>query len=51
MMKGFKIDLKGQRQRMQYQERQRLQQAEVRQERGTEQTKGQLNKFASRLIK
>ena len=51
MIKGFKIDLKGQRQRMKYQERQRLQQAEVKQPYGTEQTKGKLNKFASRLIK
>ena len=50
MMKGFKIDLKGRKQRLKYQERQRLKQAEVRQERGTEQTKGKLDKFASRLI-
>ena len=51
MLKGFKIDTKGQKRRMKYQAEQQLKQAEVNQAEGTEQTKGQLNKFATRLIK
>ena len=50
-MKGFNIDVKGQKRRMKYQAEQQLRQAEVHQPEGTEQTKGSLNKFVSRLIK
>jgi len=47
MMKGFKIDLKGQKQRMAYQEKQRIQSKTY----GYEQTKGQLKSFVSKLVK
>lgn len=51
MFNGFKIEKRDQLRRMKYQERQRLQQAEVKQALGTQQTKGKLDKFAIRLIK
>jgi len=51
MFKGFKIDVKGQKRRMKCQAEQQLRQAEIHQPEGTEQTKGQMNKFVTRLIK
>jgi len=57
MFKGFKIDTKGQKRRMMFQERQRLQQQFVNDSKKSshygywEQNEGQTNKFATRLIK
>lgn len=54
MMKGFKIDLKGQRQRMKYQEAQRIQSMVVKDpgnQFSIKMPEGQLRSFVSRLIK
>ena len=54
MMKGFKIDIKERRQRMAYQERQRIQSMVVKDpsnEYGIKMPDGQLKSFISRLIK
>ena len=57
MFKGFKIDVKGQKRRMMFQERQRLQQQLVNDSKGSshygywEQNEGRANKFATRMVK
>lgn len=55
MMKGFSVDVKGRRQRLKYQERQRLQQQFVNDSKNSpgywEPNEGKLGKFVIRLIK
>ena len=54
MMKGFKIDIKERRQRMAYQERQRIQTKVVKDpnnEHGIKLSEGQLKSFIGKLIK
>jgi len=54
MMKGFKIDLKGRKQRMAYQEKQRLQVKALKDSGNYLKiplTKGQLESFVKKLVK